>query len=1014
TSVKNWNRKQFHKITLTWGKGKQQLCIDRKIVAENRKSGTLGDFNSLELGGRDFSLSFQGIIDDVKISSGRPLDIIPPDFEGDPKKFQSITVPRTMLEKWDNEPKTAEITVTKKANSIVFDYAGKKEYLQRTRMAQTIPVRPRSVLRTDLALKKIKWQYGSRVDLQLEFLDEAKNILKKNNIDSSAMGSGYIAMLLSELSSLTAKEEDISYFNYFKVPEKSTQVRLSAIFAGNPCQLELKEWKLREVDPELLSWFSQPEMGRQLTYPDSPAVSSDDELRRLSANRHRAISKLVKNQDRIEWYINGQKIPPAILHNPITGSYERVSAFKRAGFKLFTSPVILGKAPYPDDYNQIWCEDGTIDVSGMEKAVYRVLRENPEGYVILNLLVCPNARWLKSNRNELYLDKDGKPVIFRNGAFTSQSSAEFPDKRGETWSPSIHSRKYRKDMGKILAEIMQKFEQTDAAKAVAGIYITGGDDGQFRAPVIPDNSPAAQEAFRQYLKAKYKTSEALSAAWRKKISWEEISIPTLAQIKGQKQITFPDGIPCLESDFQEFISKECSSLKKDLRRAVKNAAPRLLVGGYDCATALSGNIWYGRGAFAQHELICDPCCDFLISLPGYGRGRDECLFPMGLKAYTGSMRLHKKLIISEMDIRNPKQPPLGWIYRSRNWQAVHDYHTFTELLKLYAGYAAAWGGAFHAYSMGNKYYNTPEALAAWEKACAIASAAPGEPMTEDRIAWINEERSADFFCNSNLGHFNSESWNRNVVNALWFSQIRFDAYLPEDLSHPDFKAPKILLFGNMATATPQKLAAIRKRFLQRGRTLIFLGLPGIFSGNSIAEISSALNIQFYQPETIRNRSIMIDPSTEPLLKNITGYLYSPAESSPCVHFGNTAIAPQKDLKLLARYQNTDAYGMAFRRSPAGTEIFIGQPAAVSPQLLRNIAIAAGIQPVTDGDDLAIRGGGLIVIGGSTGSGLRRVYYPAGVKSLQCLTGQKIIADNGKYLEFHLKYGDCAIFRCIRN
>jgi len=820
-------------------------------------------------------------------------------------------------------------------------------------------------------------------------------------------------MQLAELSSLTAIGENLSYFNYFKVPEKSTQVRLAAIFAGNPCQLDLQEWKLREVDPELFPWFSQPGMGRQQTYPGFPAVS-DRELGLRLARRRPAVSRLVPNQDRMEWHINGQKIPPAILHNPITGSFERVSAFKRAGFKLFTSPVILGRSPYPDDYDQIWREDGTVDVSALEKAVHRVLREDPEGYVILNLIVCPSARWLKANREELHPGKDGAPLIFTHGAFTGRSSAVFPVKPGETWSPSIHSRKYRRDIAEVLTEVFRKFERTDAAKAVAGVYITGGDDGQFRAPVIPDRSRPAQDAFRQYLKEKYKTPAALSAAWRKKVSWENISVPTSEQLKGGNRIVFPGGIPCLESDFREFISKECSSLKRTLRQAVKKTAPRLLVGGYDCATALSGNIWYGRGSFAMHELISDSCCDFLISLPGYGRGRDECLVPMGLKAYTGSMRLHKKLIISEMDIRNPEQPPLGWIYRSRNWQAVHNYHTFTELLKLYAGYAAAWGGAFHAYSMGRHYYNTPEALAAWEKAFAIASAAPGEPVTEDRIALIDEERSTDFFCNSSLGHFNSESWNRSVVNALWLSQIRFDAYLPEDLFHPDFKPPKIILFGNMATASPQKLAAIRKRFLRDGRTLIFLGLPGIFSGRGIAEISSALNVHFHQPESIRNRSILIQPSAEPLLKNITGYLYSPAEGSPCVHFGNIGVASQKDLKLLAYYQNTGVGGMALRRSPAGTEIFIGQPAAVSPELLRNIAAAAGIRPVTNGSDLAIRGGGLIVIGGSTGSGIRRVYYPAGVKSLQCLTGQKISSDNGKYLDFYLKYNECAVFRCIRS
>ncbi len=880
-------------------------------------------------------------------------------------------------------------------------------------MAKTVAVRPGSVLRTDFVFRKNKWQYGSRADFQIEFLDDAGKSVKRHTIDASIMGGGYISMSFAELSSLTALHEKISYFNYFRVPANGTQVRLIAGFAGNPCELELLDWKLREVDPALSPWFRQPPMGVQLSYPYSPAMT-DEAVRNRLVSRPRTESRLVREHDRLAWHINGKKIAPVILHNPITGSYERVTAFRKAGFPLFTSAVILGRAPYPDDYNQIWLEDGSIDVSGMEKAVYRVLRENPDAHVILNLIVYPSANWLKNNRKELHPGKDGNPLILRNGAFTNRTSAEFPVKPGETWSPSIHSAKYRADIARVLEEVMRKFEKTDASKAVAAIYVTGGDDGQFRAPVIPDDSPVAQMAFRQFLKEKYKTPAALSQAWQKKVAaWENVTIPTDAQMKGKNDIVFTPGLPCVESDYRKFISSECTKLKMAMRKAVKTGAPRLLVGGYDCAVALSGSIWYGRGAYAHSDIIRDPYCDFLISLPGYERSRDECLIPMGLKAFTGSMRLHKKLIISEMDIRNPEQPTLGWIYRSRNWQAVHNYRTFSELLKLYAGYAAAWGGAFHAYSMGRNYYNTPEALAAWKSAAAIASAAPGEPLSDDRVALILDERSSDFFYHSPLGHFNSESWNRNPGHVLWLSQVRFDAYLADDLFHKDFKAPKILLLANLATLTPEKLADIRKRYLKNGRTLVYLGLPGIFSGSKITELSKALNVTFVQPETIRNRSIFVENATDPLLHNISGYLYAPTESRPVVHYGNAGILPQNDLQVLAPYQNTDVGGMAVRRSADGTEIFIGQPAAVSPQLIRNIAKSAGIQPVSDGDDLTVRGGGLIVMGGSSRSGIRRIYYPAGVKKLECLTGQKVLLDNGKYLEFDLKYGECAVFRCVR-
>ena len=61
-------------------------------------------------------------------------------------------------------------------------------------------------------------------------------------------------------------------------------------------------------------------------------------------------------------------------------------------------------------------------------------------------------------------------------------------------------------------------------------------------------------------------------------------------------------------------------------------------------------------------------------------------------------------------------------------------------------------------------------------------------------------------------------------------------------------------------------------------------------------------------------------------------------------------------------------------------------------------------------DLMIRGGGLIVLGASAGNGVRRVFFPAGVENLTCLTGQKILKRGSGFVDVDLKYGECAVFR----
>ncbi|MBQ7209183.1 MAG: beta-galactosidase [Lentisphaeria bacterium] len=1009
--VGSWSPRTWHKVTICWEPGRQQLYVDRKQVAESTKPGTPGKFDALEVGGRDYNLSFQGLIDDIVIASGKPRDVYPFGFDGDPRKFPEIPVPQAVLEDWKTPGPDRELAVASENGRPVFRYAGGRESPLSAQTTRSAPVPGGSVIRADLTVRKTLWNYGSRAAFFLDFLDAGGKTIRKIKFDANGIGPGYSPMPLSELSSLCGINCDIAYFNYFRVPPACRSVRLAVSMAGNPAEIVLEKWRLRLADPNIAPWFQQPGIGRQLTYENSPAAS-DDEIRRQLQSRKKSVPEAVRCGDRIEWRVDGQKIAPVILHNPVIGSYARAGAFRQAGYRLCTSTVFLGYSPYPDDYDQIWLEDGSFDLSALEKAVLRVLREAPDACVILNLFVCPTARWLKENRGELQIHPDGNPVIMRNCAVTRRSSARFPERRGETWTASIHSKKYRRDMAAVLEKLFREFEKTDAAKAVVGVYVTGGDDGQFRAPPGPDMSHLTLPAFREFLREKYGTPEKLSAAWRKNVSsWQEIQVPTPRQLESPLRAVYSETGPALESDYDEFLSRECTLLKKALRAGVKKGAPRLMVGGYDNAMALPGSSFYGRGRFDMAEIIGDPFCDFLISLPAYGRERDECIIPIGLKAFTGSMRLHKKMIVTELDIRNPKQPPLtGTTHRSHNWQAVHDYRTFGELLKLCAGYSAAWGGLFHAFAMGRFWYDTPEALAAWKQAAEIAGSAPGEKLADDRIAWICGENFCHFFCRNIRGEQISETWSRNVSHALWLSQIRFDAYLPRDLRHPDFEAPKIMLFSAVSALGPKEIQDIRRRFLKDGRILIWVGTPSVFSGADLKSISDAVGFDLSRPKEIENRSLIVTAETHSVLKGVAGFLYSPRENAPVVHFGNMVVAPKPGDTVLAAYQGTNLPGAVLRRTQGGTEIFIGQPGAVSPLLLRNIAKFAGIRPVTEGNDLMVRGGGLIVLGASAGNGVRRVFFPKGVKGLACLTGQKIIKRGKDFVDVSLKYGECAVFK----
>ena len=106
----------------------------------------------------------------------------------------------------------------------------------------------------------------------------------------------------------------------------------------------------------------------------------------------------------------------------------------------------------------------------IEKAVKKVIKYAPDGYVILCLSITPNKSWLLANKDQLMTNAKGEYAIIRDYAVRGLYSKEFPDKIGYSWYPSTSSVKYQKDMAAVLQKALTEFEKTDAAKAVAAIY----------------------------------------------------------------------------------------------------------------------------------------------------------------------------------------------------------------------------------------------------------------------------------------------------------------------------------------------------------------------------------------------------------------------------------------------------------------------------------------------------------------------------------------------------------------
>ena len=326
----------------------------------------------------------------------------------------------------------------------------------------------------------------------------------------------------------------------------------------------------------------------------------------------------------------------------------------------------------------------------------------------------------------------------------------------------------------------------------------------------------------------------------------------------------------------------------------------------------------------------------------------------------------------------------------------------------------SWGGGFHAYLMQPFWWNTPNAIKTWQEALKIAGKSQGQKLTDGRIAvMVNEDSSYYTRLKDIPAFFSRMNYKEATIYTLWKSGVRCDYYLPGDLLKSDFKAPKILFFADALTMTVKEAQEIRKKYANSGRVIIWAGGAGYLPEGSIETARAVTGFKIGLDDRINDKALWNGKiANDPLMKGVSGFFYE------WTYYGGGFSIPHWKVddpkaKVLACYYGTKIPGMAVKRYKKHTEIFIGQPGSISPELVRNIAKEAGIQPLLESDDLLIAGGGLLSVGALTGNGNRKIYFPEGVKQMKCLTGQKIIRTGKDFIEVKMKYREAAVFQLIK-
>ena len=1031
-TIKNWPAKEWVRLNFVWSKDEKMMYVNGNPAAKKSVPGALQFIDSVELGAVDSYLPFQGAIDEFKVTVDAPADLKP--FPEKKKPVSAIKQPVRIADKaslldpakWSGDK---EITVSC-GKVFTLAYSG-KFFTDRLIEGPDVAVTPGDYIRGDLSFTKKQWDYSSQGRAFVAFFTADGKLIRRLNFDSSNI-KGYSPFKLHEFIAISGVDAKINYFNYWQVPEKAAYLRTGWLFRYNPSVIEVENIEFAKIDPTGKPWRKQPTARGTKVFATGDV--SDAEIDKMLASRKHPVAQVKKEGERVNLYIDGKPVLPYFVHNTpynVKNTERWTAEFNRIGFKIATVWVAMGQKGN-NHYPTAIQPDGKLDFTGWREAIRTHAKQNPGGHIFLALYVFPSRKFINENDDQMMKDQNGVSFIFGYPYYPLGKGAakELPGKKFDRY-PSMASQKYTDHISAEIKRVLTEFEKYPESKLVAGVYLLGGDDAQFRLPDIhftPDMNPLVLEGFKKELRAKYKDNAGLQKAWGDpNITFDKVTQPKAPELWPDKARYYTDYTDTVKfADYKSYYAALDRNFKIAIRKAAKSAVPRLLVGGYDCAYGIGGS-WGHTGLHFGKSI--DDGADFYIFIPSYGRDRDNADRPLGAYQFSGSLALHGKLGIMELDVRNPEIGPLYFgHYPSANYNALHDENSFRISLRRLAMQSIALGGGFHYYNLQPHWARTDKAVDSLKDMFRIVSHVRTVPETRDAVALMIDEDS-NLISNIHPGWIPSFFSIKYLPNmAIQHSGVKYNYYLAKDALHKDFKAPGVLFFSDASTLTVDEITEIRRRYGNSGRVIVWQGAPSFLTCNDLNKIGKAINFkiaarpdyhgkplatersygEIYQAQNLPVPLVAAE-THDPIMKGVKGFFTQESTVVPYV-FPRSWSVEDKDVTVLAKYMNSDVPGMAVRRYKDFTEVFIGQPGSITPQLFRNFAREAGITPWLESDDLFYCGSGMIGIGAAKGDGIRKVRFPGGYSKVESLSGHKVENLTKEGFEVFIKHRDFAVFK----
>jgi len=323
-------------------------------------------------------------------------------------------------------------------------------------------------------------------------------------------------------------------------------------------------------------------------------------------------------------------------------------------------------------------------------------------------------------------------------------------------------------------------------------------------------------------------------AWLKAQGRAEVPVPALERIDRAALDNFIRD-PAVERDvidYAQFTGDTVADAVLDFAGRTRAKIPRQrqigMFFGYILELTHARLVWAGH--LEYERLYASPDIDFFISPGTYG---DR---PMGggsgFMVPNGTRRLNGKGFLHEIDHRTPTYNCALDEYVSIGWMVPWKDQAETDAgLKREFALAIVNSASLWCFDMWGGVFKTPETLKVVAQSKRLWDAyADGAATSRAEVALVVDPQSARLVNDQNPLVAQIYQGTRNKLNRLG---APFEVFSFNDLARADLKPFKLLVFPGLFELTPEKSALLGKVALREGRTAVFAYAPGISDGRTL-------------------------------------------------------------------------------------------------------------------------------------------------------------------------------------